>query len=147
VKGVCKVNTNCVKHCKVYDKTHAISIEEKAIMVLAVGTVAPSFSTVDDTGKEVSLADFKDKVVVLYFYPKDDTPGCTKQAQSFRDTVINERCTKAATNDFAKLAKTPPAGFIPYTCSCVVQEINAQVPVDQARATCKAQAIAKFGKP
>jgi peroxiredoxin Q/BCP len=74
-----------VKHCKVYDKTHAISIEEQAIMVLAVGTVAPSFSTVDDTGKEVSLADFKDKVVVLYFYPKDDTPGCTKQAQSFRD--------------------------------------------------------------
>ena len=71
----------------------------------------------------------------------------TAQAQSFRDTVINERCTKAATNDFAKLAKTPPAGFIPFTCSCVVQEINAQVPVDQARATCKAQAIAKFGKP
>ena len=71
----------------------------------------------------------------------------TAQAQSFRDNVINERCTKAATNDFAKLAKTPPAGFIPFTCSCVVQEINAQVPVDQARATCKAQAIAKFGKP
>jgi len=71
----------------------------------------------------------------------------TAQAQSFRDNVINQRCTKAATGDFAKLAKTPPAGFIPYTCSCVVQEINAQVPVDQARATCKAQAIAKFGKP
>ena len=55
-------------------------------MVLAVGTLAPSFSTVDDTGKEVSLADFKDKVVVLYFYPKDDTPGFTTLAQSFRDT-------------------------------------------------------------
>jgi hypothetical protein len=71
----------------------------------------------------------------------------TAQAQSFRDNVINQRCTKAATDDFAKLAKTPPAGFIPFTCNCVVQEINAQVPVDQARATCKAQAIAKFGKP
>ncbi len=36
-------------------------------------------------GKTVSLSDFQGKVVVLYFYPKDDTPGCTKQAQSFRD--------------------------------------------------------------
>ena len=71
----------------------------------------------------------------------------TAQAQSFRDNMINQRCTKAATADFAKLAKTPPAGFIPFTCGCVVQEINAQVPVDQAKASCKAQAIAKFGKP
>ena len=54
-------------------------------MALEVGTTAPSFTTVDDTGKTVSLSDFKGKVVVLYFYPKDDTPGCTKQAQSFRD--------------------------------------------------------------
>jgi peroxiredoxin Q/BCP len=54
-------------------------------MALAVGAIAPSFSTVDDTGNPVSLADFKGKTVVLYFYPKDDTPGCTKEAQSFRD--------------------------------------------------------------
>ena len=54
-------------------------------MALTVGTVAPSFTTVDDTGKTVSLSDFPGKVVVLYFYPKDDTPGCTKEAQSFRD--------------------------------------------------------------
>jgi peroxiredoxin Q/BCP len=54
-------------------------------MALAVGTVAPNFTTVDDTGKTVSLSDFPGKVVVLYFYPKDDTPGCTKEAQSFRD--------------------------------------------------------------
>jgi peroxiredoxin Q/BCP len=54
-------------------------------MVLAVGTVAPNFTTVDDGGKSVSLADFQGKIVVLYFYPKDDTPGCTKEAQSFRD--------------------------------------------------------------
>jgi len=68
-------------------------------------------------------------------------------AQSFRDTMINQRCTKATTDNFAKLAKAAPAGFIPFTCSYVVQEINAQVPVEQARACCKAQAIAKFGKP
>ncbi len=54
-------------------------------MALAVGTVAPNFTTVDDEGKTVSLSDFQGKMVVLYFYPKDDTPGCTKQAQSFRD--------------------------------------------------------------
>ncbi|MFM6065054.1 MAG: peroxiredoxin [Microcystis sp.] len=54
-------------------------------MALTVGTIAPNFTTTDDTGKTVSLSDFQGKVVVLYFYPKDDTPGCTKQAQSFRD--------------------------------------------------------------
>lgn len=54
-------------------------------MALTVGTVAPDFTTTDDAGKTVSLSNFKGKTVVLYFYPKDDTPGCTKQAQSFRD--------------------------------------------------------------
>ncbi|MCX5938365.1 MAG: hypothetical protein NTW02_09225 [Cyanobium sp. LacPavin_0920_WC12_MAG_62_9] len=71
----------------------------------------------------------------------------TAIAQSFRDNMIIQRCTRAATDNFAKLAKTPQAGFIPFTCSCVVQEINAQVPVEQARASCKALAIAKYGKP
>ena len=54
-------------------------------MTLTVGTVAPNFTTTDDEGKTISLSDFKGKVVVLYFYPKDDTPGCTMQAKSFRD--------------------------------------------------------------
>jgi peroxiredoxin Q/BCP len=54
-------------------------------MALAVGTDAPAFTAKDSEGKTVSLSDFAGKTVVLYFYPKDDTPGCTKQAQSFRD--------------------------------------------------------------
>ncbi len=54
-------------------------------MALAVGTPAPSFTAKDDAGNTVSLTDFAGKIVVLYFYPKDDTPGCTKEAQSFRD--------------------------------------------------------------
>jgi peroxiredoxin Q/BCP len=54
-------------------------------MALAVGTDAPAFTAKDTNGKTVSLSDFAGKTVVLYFYPKDDTPGCTKQAQSFRD--------------------------------------------------------------
>lgn len=54
-------------------------------MTLSVGTDAPSFTAKDSEGNTVSLSDFAGKTVVLYFYPKDDTPGCTKQAQSFRD--------------------------------------------------------------
>ncbi len=54
-------------------------------MALTVGTQAPSFTTKDDQGNSVSLSNFAGKIVVLYFYPKDDTPGCTKEAQSFRD--------------------------------------------------------------
>lgn len=52
---------------------------------MKVGQKAPDFSAVDDSGKTVKLSDFKGKKVVLYFYPKDDTPGCTKEACNFRD--------------------------------------------------------------
>ncbi|WRH68867.1 MAG: peroxiredoxin [Planktothrix sp. GU0601_MAG3] len=54
-------------------------------MPLMVGTDAPSFTVKDTNGNTISLSDFAGKTVVLYFYPKDDTPGCTKQACSFRD--------------------------------------------------------------
>jgi thioredoxin-dependent peroxiredoxin len=54
-------------------------------MSLAVGTKAPTFTAQDTSGKTVSLENYAGKTVVLYFYPKDDTPGCTKQACSFRD--------------------------------------------------------------
>ncbi|MDJ0555216.1 MAG: peroxiredoxin [Microcoleaceae cyanobacterium MO_207.B10] len=54
-------------------------------MPLSVGTKAPEFTVKDTNGNTVSLSDFAGKTVVLYFYPKDDTPGCTKEAQSFRD--------------------------------------------------------------
>ncbi|KAB8316369.1 peroxiredoxin [Tolypothrix campylonemoides VB511288] len=56
-------------------------------MALAVGSDAPTFTVKDTNGNTVSLSDFKGKTVVLYFYPKDDTPGCTKQACSFRDSI------------------------------------------------------------
>lgn len=49
-------------------------------------TKAPEFSLIDETGKKVSLADFLGKPVVLYFYPKDNTPGCTTEACGFRDS-------------------------------------------------------------
>lgn len=53
---------------------------------LAVGVKAPDITLPDQSGKTVSLKDFRGKQVVLYFYPKDDTPGCTKEACSFRDS-------------------------------------------------------------
>jgi peroxiredoxin Q/BCP len=53
------------------------------------GKLAPAFSLTNDAGKKVSLKDFRGKRVILYFYPKDDTPGCTTQACAFRDAEAN----------------------------------------------------------
>lgn len=52
---------------------------------LEPGKKAPAFTLTDDSGQKVRLADLKGKLVVLYFYPRDDTPGCTKEACAFRD--------------------------------------------------------------
>jgi thioredoxin-dependent peroxiredoxin len=52
---------------------------------LTVGAIAPEFTLPDDSGRSVSLKDFRGQQVALYFYPKDDTPGCTKEACGFRD--------------------------------------------------------------
>jgi peroxiredoxin Q/BCP len=54
-------------------------------MAVAVGKKAPAFTLPASSGEEVSLSDFLGKTIVLYFYPKDDTPGCTKEACDFRD--------------------------------------------------------------
>jgi len=53
--------------------------------LLRVGDRAPDFTLESDDGTSVSLKDFRGKIVVLYFYPKDFTPGCTKEACAFRD--------------------------------------------------------------
>ena len=53
--------------------------------VLKVGDTAPDFEALSDSGKTIKLSDFRGKRVVLYFYPKDSTPGCTTQACGFRD--------------------------------------------------------------
>jgi len=54
-------------------------------MALQIGDVAPDFTLPDQNGEAVSLASFRGQRVVIYFYPKDDTPGCTKEACNFRD--------------------------------------------------------------
>jgi thioredoxin-dependent peroxiredoxin len=60
-------------------------------MTLPVGTAAPAFTARDTNGNVVKLSDFAGKPLVLYFYPKDDTPGCTKEACSFRDSYSDFR--------------------------------------------------------
>jgi peroxiredoxin Q/BCP len=56
------------------------------VSLLKVGDVAPAFTLESDEGEKVSLKDFKGQKVVLYFYPKDMTPGCTQEACDFRDS-------------------------------------------------------------
>ena len=62
---------------------------------LQVGQLAPDVPIVDDRGRQVRLSEFRGKKVVLYFYPKDDTPGCTKEACAFRDGLQKIQASKA----------------------------------------------------
>ena len=55
--------------------------------MLETGTKAPDFTLPDENGNMVTLSSFAGKKVILYFYPKDNTPGCTKEACSLRDTI------------------------------------------------------------
>ncbi len=56
-------------------------------MTIREGVAAPSFTLVDADGQKVSLTDFRGRNLIVYFYPRDDTPGCTKEAQAFRDLL------------------------------------------------------------
>ena len=62
--------------------------ETKAETKLKIGDPAPDFELLTDTGSKVKLSDYRGKRVVLYFYPKDDTPGCTTQSCGFRDNYL-----------------------------------------------------------
>ena len=55
--------------------------------MLKIGDQAPVFTGIDDQGKEVELKNFRGKKVILYFYPKDNTPGCTQESCDFRDVI------------------------------------------------------------
>ena len=65
-------------------------------MAPKVGAPAPEFTLPDGEGGAVALKDFRGKKVVLYFYPKDDTPGCTKEACDFRDNLARLKKRGAA---------------------------------------------------
>ena len=64
---------------------YLFKVNVMAAPILKIGADAPSFTLPDSQGNQVSLNDYKGKWAVLYFYPKDDTPGCTKEACQFRD--------------------------------------------------------------
>ena len=63
--------------------------------MLEIGKLAPAFTLESDTGEKVSLRDFKGQTVILYFYPKDMTSGCTQEACDFRDLFVQFKKKKA----------------------------------------------------
>lgn len=65
---------------------------ESSKVILEVGDTAPEFTLTDDKGQDVSLSDFRGRKVIVYFYPRANTPGCTKEACDFRDSLaeLNE---------------------------------------------------------
>lgn len=67
-----------------------------------IGHKAPAFSALCDTGETLSLADYAGKTLVLYFYPKDDTPGCTKEACGFNDNLAALKKLKTAVIGISK---------------------------------------------
>ena len=89
-------------------------------MPLEAGKKAPAFTLKNAKGESVSLADFAGKDVVLYFYPKDDTPGCTKEACGFRDAWSELRKRGVAVlgvsaDDAASHAKFAAKYRLPFT--------------------------------
>ena len=86
-KNVTKPKSGTVKKTTKAKKTVATKSTPSAVGTLKVGQKAPAFSLLDDKSQKVTLSSLKGKNVVLYFYPKDDTPGCTKEACAFRDGI------------------------------------------------------------
>jgi peroxiredoxin Q/BCP len=79
--------------------------------LIDTGKKAPSFSLKDQSGKVHRLADYPDRPVVLYFYPKDDTPGCTTEACAFRDNLPQFKKSKAAVLGVSILDEASKARF------------------------------------
>ena len=81
-------------------------------MSLQIGDAAPDFSLPDQNGEPVSLASLRGKKVVLYFYPKDDTPGCTKEACNFRDRWDQLKANNITVLGISKDGATSHSKFI-----------------------------------
>jgi len=73
--------------------------------MLSAGDKAPQFTLNDDDGNKIKLSDFKGKKVVLYFYPKDLTPGCTIEACAFRDDLVAIKKLGAVVLGFRRMRK------------------------------------------
>jgi thioredoxin-dependent peroxiredoxin len=79
--------------------------------LIEVGRKAPAFTLTDHAGKTHRLSDYAGQPVVLYFYPKDDTPGCTKEACDFRDRLPQFKRSKAAVLGLSILDEKSKAKF------------------------------------
>eukprot|EP00752_Nemacystus_decipiens_P001042 g1042.t1 len=89
-------------------------------MAISEGDAAPDFTMATDGGGSVSLADLKGHWVVLYFYPRDDTPGCTKEACGFRDSIaafegLNAKVIGVSRDSVAKHDKFKAKYDLPFT--------------------------------
>jgi peroxiredoxin Q/BCP len=79
--------------------------------LIDTGKKAPAFSLKDQDGKTHTLSDYAGRPVVLYFYPKDDTPGCTKESCAFRDNLPKFKTSKAAIFGVSILDEASKAKF------------------------------------
>ena len=84
----------------------------KSNMAVKIGKPAPAFTLKGSDGKEHSLSDYLGKTVVLYFYPKDDTPGCTKEACGFRDFQPKFKKLNAVVIGVSKDSPTSHISFV-----------------------------------
>ncbi|MEE3719585.1 thioredoxin-dependent thiol peroxidase [Tumidithrix elongata RA019] len=98
-------------------------------MTLSIGDRAPEFSLLDTDGNLVTLSDLRGQRVVLYFYPRDNTPGCTKEACAFRDNYAEFRSQKVvilgvSADDAKSHAKFTAKFQLPFPLLC---DVDAKV--------------------
>ena len=86
-------------------------MRERKMPLIEPGKKAPSFSLKDQEGKTHKLSDYEGRPLVLYFYPKDDTPGCTAEACAFRDNLPKFKAGKAAILGVSVLDEDSKAKF------------------------------------
>ncbi|MEY2829786.1 MAG: hypothetical protein RIQ33_1644, partial [Bacteroidota bacterium] len=72
-------------YISITNKAKWFYLQKKRMTKLKVGKLAPEFLSTDQNGKPIKLSDFRGRKVILYFYPKDNTPGCTEQACNLKD--------------------------------------------------------------
>ncbi len=101
-------------------------------MALQVGTVAPDFEGLTDSETKIKLSDFKGKWVVLYFYPKDNTSGCTREACDFRDNY--ERITQMG----AEVIGVSPDSIKSHKNFKSKHNLNFHLVADSEKEICKA---------
>lgn len=106
-------------------------------MSLDVGDTIPDFNLPTDGGRALSSADFTGKTLVLYFYPKDNTSGCTKQAQAFRDSL------DAFTSAGAMVVGVSPDGVASHDKFKAKQDLNFALVSDEDKSLCEAFGVWK----